>query len=208
MKSEMDYETNISADQALKRLVADNITMYRKANGLTQIQLAEKLNYSDKAVSKWERGESLPDLYILMQIVDMFGITLNDLVTKQEQPKKVSKSKLNHTIVTLLSIGLVWLIAFIVYVILHMASVSMDYMVFLYSFPVAFIVLIVFSKIAKSRLWVYIAVTGLIFSVPLAICVQLKWQYNSAYLFLISGVLEVLTILWFMRKINLKRVRE
>ena len=199
MKSEMDYETNISADQALKRLVADNITMYRKANGLTQIQLAEKLNYSDKAVSKWERGESLPDLYILMQIVDMFGITLNDLVTKQEQPKKVSKSKLNHTIVTLLSIGLVWLIAFIV---------SMDYMVFLYSLPVAFIVLIVFSKIAKSRLWVYIAVTGLIFSVPLAICVQLKWQYNSAYLFLISGVLEVLTILWFMRKINLKRVRE
>lgn len=208
MKSEMDYETNISADQALKRLVADNITMYRKANGLTQIQLAEKLNYSDKAVSKWERGESLPDLYILMQIVDMFGITLNDLVTKQEQPKKVNKSKLNHTIVTLLSIGLVWLIAFIVYVILHMASVSMDYMVFLYSLPVAFIVLIVFSKIAKSRLWVYIAVTGLIFSVPLAICVQLKWQYNSAYLFLISGVLEVLTILWFMRKINLKRVRE
>lgn len=208
MKSEMDYETNISADQALKRLVADNITMYRKANGLTQIQLAEKLNYSDKAVSKWERGESLPDLYILMQIVDMFGITLNDLVTKQEQPKKVCKSKLNHTIVTLLSIGLVWLIAFIVYVILHMASVSMDYMVFLYSLPVAFIVLIVFSKIAKSRLWVYIAVTGLIFSVPLAICVQLKWQYNSAYLFLISGVLEVLTILWFMRKINLKRVRE
>ena len=208
MKSEMDYETNISADQALKRLVADNITMYRKANGLTQIQLAEKLNYSDKAVSKWERGESLPDLYILMQIVDMFGITLNDLVTKQEQPKKVSKSKINHTIVTLLSIGLVWLIAFIVYVILHMASVSMDYMVFLYSLPVAFIVLIVFSKIAKSRLWVYIAVTGLIFSVPLAICVQLKWQYNSAYLFLISGVLEVLTILWFMRKINLKRVRE
>lgn len=208
MKSEMDYETNISADQALKRLVADNITMYRKANGLTQIQLAEKLNYSDKAVSKWERGESLPDLYILMQIVDMFGITLNDLVTKQEQPKKVSKSKLNHTIVTLLSIGLVWLIAFIVYVILHMASVSMDYMVFLYSLPVAFIVLIVFSKIAKSRLWVYIAVTGLIFSVPLAICVQLKWQYNSAYLFLISGVLEVLTILWFMRKINLKRVHE
>lgn len=208
MKSEMDYETNISADQALKRLVADNITMYRKANGLTQIQLAEKLNYSDKAVSKWERGESLPDLYILMQIVDMFGITLNDLVTKQEQPKKVSKSKLNHTIVTLLSIGLVWLIAFIVYVILHMASVSMDYMVFLYSLPVAFIVLIVFSKIAKNRLWVYIAVTGLIFSVPLAICVQLKWQYNSAYLFLISGVLEVLTILWFMRKLNFKRVRE
>ena len=89
-----------------------------------------------------------------------------------------------------------------------MANVSMDYMVFLYSLPVAFIVLIVFSKIAKSRLWVYIAVTGLIFSVPLAICVQLKWQYNSAYLFLISGVLEVLTILWFMRKINLKRVRE
>ena len=150
MKSEMDYETNISADQALKRLVADNITMYRKANGLTQIQLAEKLNYSDKAVSKWERGESLPDLYILMQIAEMFGITLNDLVTKQEKPKKNPNNKLNYTIVTLLSVGLVWLISFIVYVILHMANVKMDYMAFLYALPFAFIVLIIFSKIAKN----------------------------------------------------------
>ena len=185
-----------------------NIRSLRMQKHLSQEKLGELLGVSAQAVSKWERGERLPDLYILMQIVDMFGITLNDLVTKQEQPKKVNKSKLNHTIVTLLSIGLVWLIAFIVYVILHMASVSMDYMVFLYSLPVAFIVLIVFSKIAKNRLWVYIAVTGLIFSIPLAICVQLKWQYNSAYLFLISGVLEVLTILWFMRKLNFKRVRE
>ncbi len=207
MNEELLNKCGLPADQALKKLVAENIAMYRKANGLTQIQLAEKLCYSDKAVSKWERGESLPDLYILLQIAEMFGITLNDLVIKQEQPKKTNKPKLNKLIVTLLSIGLVWLITFIIYVILHMANVNMDYMAFMYAIPVAFIVLIIFSKICDNRIWVFIAVTGLIFSIPLAICMQIKWQYNGHYLFLISGVLEVLTILWFMRKISFKKIQ-
>ena len=52
-------------ENELKKIVTENLIYYRKINKLTQLQLAEKLNYSDKAISKWERGESLPDLYIL-----------------------------------------------------------------------------------------------------------------------------------------------
>ena len=66
-------------EENFKKLVAKNLSFYRKANKLTQLELAEKLNYSDKAISKWERGESLPDLYTLNVIAEFFGITINDL---------------------------------------------------------------------------------------------------------------------------------
>ena len=58
----------IQDDQTLRRTKAKNIAAYRKAHKDTQLDLARKLNYSDKSVSKWERGEGLPDVYILAQI--------------------------------------------------------------------------------------------------------------------------------------------
>ena len=65
-------------ENEFKTKVAKNLIYYRKANNLTQSDLAQKLNYSDKAISKWERGENLPDLYILTTISSLYGITLND----------------------------------------------------------------------------------------------------------------------------------
>ena len=67
-------------DENVKFRIGSNIAAYRKRDGLTQVSLAEKLNYSDKAVSKWERGESIPDVLTLMQLAELFGITVNDLV--------------------------------------------------------------------------------------------------------------------------------
>ena len=68
-------------DEKLKYQIGANIAAYRKRAGMTQAGLAEKLNYSDKAVSKWERGESIPDVLPLMQLASQFGITVNDLLT-------------------------------------------------------------------------------------------------------------------------------
>ena len=65
----------------IKQIVAKNIADLRRASGLTQMEFAEKLNYSDKAVSKWERGDSLPDVAVLKQIADLFQVTLDYLVT-------------------------------------------------------------------------------------------------------------------------------
>ena len=72
-------------DEKLKRQIGANIAAHRKNAGLTQAGLAEKLNYSDKAVSKWERGESIPDVLTLMQIADRFGLTVNDLLRRLAQ---------------------------------------------------------------------------------------------------------------------------
>ena len=85
-------------ENEFKKIVVENLIYYRKINKLTQLQLAEKLNYSDKAISKWERGESLPDIYILSNIAEIYGITLNDLVMKQETPIKQKPKSLNKVI--------------------------------------------------------------------------------------------------------------
>ena len=72
----------------LRRIIKNNLIKYRKAAGLTQVQLAEKLGYSDKSVSKWEREEGVPDIYILKEIADLYGITVNDLISENQNKEK------------------------------------------------------------------------------------------------------------------------
>lgn len=96
------------------QMVADNLIYYRKLNNLTQLELSEKLNYSDKSISKWERKEGLPDLYTLYLIADLYGITIDQLLEERKEPPKVQKPKL-RTLILLISIGLCWLIVKVVY---------------------------------------------------------------------------------------------
>ena len=77
--------------QDVKVIFAQNLISLRKQMKLTQIELAEKINYSDKAVSKWERGESIPDVTVLMTIASLFGVTLDFLVTEHAEPEIVAE---------------------------------------------------------------------------------------------------------------------
>ena len=69
----------------LKVIISENITQLRKEHGLTQADLAEKLNYSDKAVSKWERAESLPDITVLKAMADLFNVKVDYLLTAEHE---------------------------------------------------------------------------------------------------------------------------
>ena len=75
-------------DEQLQGIIANNIVYYRKQLELTQSQLAEKINYSDKAISKWERGEGVPDIFILKQLADLFHVTVNDLLSEKKKSRK------------------------------------------------------------------------------------------------------------------------
>ena len=78
--------------QDVKVVFAQNLISLRKQIKLTQLELAEKINYSDKAVSKWERGESIPDVTVLMTIASLFGVTLDFLVTEHAEPEIVAEA--------------------------------------------------------------------------------------------------------------------
>ena len=83
----------------LKSIITSNLIKYRKQAGLTQAQLASKLGYSDKTVSKWEREEGVPDIYILKEIADLYGITVNDLIS----PSPTLGDKIKETATKFLS---------------------------------------------------------------------------------------------------------
>ena len=63
-----------------KKTIGQFIATLRKANGMTQKELAEKLNVSDKAVSRWERDESAPDLSLIPVIAEIFGVTSDEIL--------------------------------------------------------------------------------------------------------------------------------
>lgn len=190
----------------LKRIIKTNLIKYRKAAGLTQAQLADKLGYSDKSVSKWEREEGVPDIYILKEIADLYGITVNDLITENQtlfkkEIKFLSKiSKRNKILISLLSAGLVWAIATTIYVVLDLALPSIEnYLtnIYIYAIPASCIVLIVFNSIWGKKYINMVLISALIWTFTLSLFVSLPIK-NIGKLFIIPIPLQILTLLWFM----------
>ncbi len=165
-------------ENEFKKIVVDNLIYYRKINKLTQLQLAEKLNYSDKAISKWERGESLPDLYILYNIADIYGITLNDL-TSEIKTQPTNKKSTIHSLITILSILLVWLVATVVFVAIKLFSPELPkvWLSFIFAIPVSMIVLVVYSSLWGSYLYKFFTISGLCWSIPLALTIAISYKY-------------------------------
>lgn len=187
--------------EKLKNIIANNLIFYRKNAKLTQLELAEKLNYSDKAISKWECAETIPDIYILTQLAEIYGITVNDIISEKTpiMPKIKSKKLPNKVFVSLLSTGLVWLIATICFVVLKLLNFDFAWLSFIFALPVNAIILTIFSALWFNKLCTAIFTSMLIWLTFLAIYLALN---QSAFwlLFLISIPLQVLTILWFIYK--------
>lgn len=68
----------------INKIIGKNLLKLRKSAKLTQMELAEKFNYSDKSISKWENGESLPSVEILHELSTFYGTTLNDLQSRRQ----------------------------------------------------------------------------------------------------------------------------
>ncbi len=137
----------------LNKIIAHNLCTLRKKSGLTQLQLAEKINYSDKAVSKWEKGDCLPSIYVLMTVADFYGVTLQEIVSEDKavEPKKGKKDV--KTMVSLLSWATVWLVATIVFVVLrYISPVERAWLSFIIAIPASFLVCTIFSVVWKWRL--------------------------------------------------------
>jgi len=194
----------------LKKVVANNIIKYRKRAKLTQVELAERLNYSDKAVSKWERGDSLPDIVVLNDIAKLFNVTLDSLVSDKEEKAVIGlrgffqKFYSPKMLITMGSSFIAWLVASIIFVAFSLfTDIQNLWMVFVYTFPINCIVLIVYNYLWKNIYYNFISVSLLIIS--LAVCTYLTlylfFEINRIWLiFIIVIPLLVLTYLWFIAR--------
>lgn len=195
-------------DEMIKANVAKNISWYRKEKGMTQAELAEILNYSDKSVSKWERGDGLPDICVLAAMAELFGVTINDLIGSEEpkMPEPVNKTP-QRLLILLMSMGLVWLVAMVGFfaVELIIPGMSKAWLIMMWAIPVSCIVSIVFSELWWPLIPRFISASALVWS--LSCCAFLTFTLQNMYMiFIVAGVVQVLVILWFIYLHN-RRVR-
>ena len=199
----------------LKQTIANNLVLYRKQAGLTQQELAAKINYSDKAVSKWERGDGVPDVLVLKEIADLYGLTVNDFLAEHKsKPKKIKTKSFwaKRWLITLLSAGLVFLVATVVMVIWLLIDPSSTASVAKYAYvsavPVSLIVVLVFSCV-WGKLWQRcVVVSALIWTLCLLIHLVLNIvSLNAWMIYLVGAALQVLVIMWFVLAFFIKRSR-
>lgn len=197
------------SEQEFRQVVSNNLAAYRKLNNLTQLELAEKLNYSDKSVSKWERGEGLPDPFVLKTIADFYGITINDLVSTRK-PKRHKHIRRKHVIIPLLSVAVAWLVALLVFMVLNMLTepVKSAELAFIYAIPVTAIIFTVFACIWWNQILQFISISGIIWSVALSIYVSIN-IHGIHLIWLVATVVQVMAVLWFIMVLRIsKREKE
>lgn len=205
-------------DEKLKKQIGINIVSYRKRNGLTQAGLAEKLNYSDKAVSKWERGESVPDVLTLTQLAELFGVTVNDLLKDPNQlpeqlgtvervmgraVEKALKRKANKRIILGLSSLLVWFVALLCFVVFTILQIPKSWIAFVYAVPVNAVVMLSLRSAWKDFRWnralISVIMWGGIASLFASLVVFLQMNIWSRFwlLFLLGIPGQAAILLWF-----------
>ena len=193
----------------LKENFAVNLSRYRKEAKLTQAELAEKLNYSDKAVSKWERGESVPDIYALKNIADFFGTSVDALVEEPKEGTEALKKNKKHSwrkrcLISLCSVGIVWLVAICGYSFIEIIipTLKATWLCFIYALPITFIVLTVLSAAWGKRFLNKIFVSCLIWTILAAVQVSVTVFAplsvdNIWKLYLIGIPLQGLVVFWY-----------
>ena len=200
-------------DERLKNQLGANISAYRKRAGLTQLGLAEKLNYSDKAVSKWERGESMPDVLTLVQLADLFDITVNDLLVDPDAlpeqtgvvervvdkaVQKTLKRKADKKIILMLCSVLVWFVALLVFVVLSALDIPYGWLAFIYAIPANGIVALSLNSawrdFRKNKLFISAIVWGGLLSIYLSLLIFVNRNIWTIFLLGIPG--QVAVLLW------------
>lgn len=202
-------------EEDMKRIIADNISGYRKKAGLTQSELAEKINYSDKSVSKWECAEGIPDIMTLVQLSEIFGITVNELVYSFDDKRRETVSKANSTanstrgrltwkrfFITLLSVVGVWLIAVLTVCLFSFLAPGIadvwNVRVMFYAGTASFVVWLVLAVAWWRYAWRFVCVTGIVWTAALAVYVT--FSVNGALIFASAGIMQILITVCYVWK--------
>ena len=205
-------------NEELKSRVGANIARLRRERGLTQAELAERINYSDKAVSKWERAESLPDVLTLISLAEQLGTDMNTLtglpaapeptpepIPEPEpvpaEPEKPDKKRYSadRGVIQKLSSILVWVVALFLYMVLDAFGVKHLWLLFVVAVPANAIVLLSLRSAWKlyglNRILISIIMWGFLLGIYLLLLVTAK---VNVWRILPMGLLgQAAILLWF-----------
>ncbi len=198
--------------EKMKTKIGDRITQYRKQSNMTQAELAQKLNYSDKAVSKWERGESVPDVMTLVLLAEEFGVSIDDLVTgghvtvSAKMAGRPVQKRVNKGVVQMLVSLLVWFVALFAYVVLSSMNIEDTWLGFVYAIPANAIVLLSLRSAWRKYNWNMVLVSVIVWGCLLSLYLSMLifTGYNIWKLFLLGLLGQAAVCLWFFLFRNIK----
>lgn len=185
--------------ETLEQIVSENMIALRKKRMWTQAELAEKLHYSDKSVSKWERGEALPDLKVLKAMADLYGVTVDYFLTENafDEPERYisEKSRLGYQIwVIALAICLIFLTATVIFAYISINGHRTVWQVFVWAVPISLLAVTYFD-----RRWFHgrcTLITASAFCWTLATAIFLQWlPLNLWMLYIVCVPAQICLIL-------------
>lgn len=209
-KSERTVWGDFMDSECLKRQIAANIVYHRKKANLTQADLAQLLSYSDKAVSKWERAESMPDVVTLVQLAQALQVTLDQLTSDPDSPPAVEATpppaprtpkqlSYKRRIIAALSSILVWFIALLVYQILSDCGLRKSWIGFAIAVPVNAIVLLSLLSAWRYFRWNQVLISVIMWStLGMLFLIFLVFIHRALpKLFLLGIPGQLVIFLWF-----------
>ena len=189
--------------EELKTLIGVNLVRLRRRAGMTQTQLAEKLGYTDKAVSKWECGDAVPDIWVLTRVAEEFGVTVDDLLTPHTEPTEepIQRMPRRRAIITVLAALLVWLIATVAFVILSIVVPAFDdaWLLFIYAIPLSALVIFILSCVWGHLIPHYIFLSVLLWGTILSVFLSFTFllPVRSIWMVFLIGIPgQTIIVLW------------
>lgn len=191
-----------------KKIVAENIIRLRTSLGLTQAQLGEELSYSDKSVSKWERGESVPDVYVLKHIADLAGVTVDYLITEHDPSEAEIKKpapkehRYSRAFISMTVLAGIWTLAVTIFVIFWICGfTNWMWMIFVYAVPVSLTTMLVLNSVWGSREVNLYLISGLMWgSIASVYLTAMQSGLNWWQIFLLGVPAQIIIILAFSIK--------
>jgi transcriptional regulator with XRE-family HTH domain len=196
----------------LKQTFAKNLVSLRTGNKMTQLELGDRLNYSDKTVSKWERGEAIPDATVLKDIAAVFNVSVDQLLSEDAQPAKppkparippaleTPKQHAQHKTISKIAVAGLWLLSAIITVILWSVKDTFIWMILVYTVPLSLLLEIIFTALwsRNKTLWNFIYVS--LFVISILACIYLSLlPLNKWMLFLLAVPAEI--VIYFSFKL-------
>ncbi len=182
----------------IKQIIANNLIMLRKKHKLTQNELAKKLNYSDNAISRWERAELAPSVEVLQSISEVYNVPIEYLL-KENTVQVLERDDRNYVAnkfaTTLLSVSIIWFAVTVAFVYCNTFFDVNMWQLFVWAVPASCLVLLTFSQFWRTRTYRFVVLTVLNWTALLSMYLQML-EYNMWLVFIVGIPTQIALVVW------------
>lgn len=183
----------------IRLILADNLTKLRKKHKLTQVELAHQLGFSDKSISKWEQGDTIPDIETIKKIADLYGVSVDSLLEDKPQENEIDTKErkrimTNKIIITLLAVTVVWTSSIVLFTIVNILYNAYYWQSFVWALPASSIIILIFNSIWGKKRYNYLIVSILLWTLCLSVHLQFL-NYTLWLLYIVAIPAQIAIIL-------------